>query len=87
MILNGKAFTDFGDQCKYDYNEFLKLDEPIQYALIIEWFDSVNFYVEVIRNEGYFEYFVHEEWDYGFETRQEATKQAIIKANDIYNTL
>lgn len=64
---------------------FNSLSELFQNALIIEFFDSVGIYIEIIRNEGYFDYVVMEEWDYGFETRQEATIQAIKKANNIYN--
>lgn len=98
-MLTGQCKNDFGDQCKYDYKGFCQLDEIFKQALIAEWFDSVGiyisvevafdtmckyvrgFYVNVITDT------IHELWFDGdvFETRQEATKAAIEKANDLYN--
>ena len=67
---------------------FDKLPLNLQYALIIEWFDSVGIYV----NSDYFELnkgFYSEVLDSNFEiikpTRQEALTEAIKKANEIYN--
>ncbi|MFV0232788.1 hypothetical protein OBK30_06950 [Empedobacter falsenii] len=85
MILNGKCKEKFLEWFSEPETYFYRLNNTCQNALIIEFFDSVGVYIEIIRNEGYFEYIVMEEWDYGFESRQEATIQAIKKANDIYN--
>lgn len=115
MILTGKAKEEF---LKWNYEDdfgyidieprsltvhFDDLYDNLQYALIIEWFDSVGifihiepylgggkecFYCKVIyRNELFLDQM--EEINNGeyLENRQEATKQAIIKANEIYNKL
>ena len=67
---------------------FDKLPLNLQYASIIEWFDSVGIYV----NSDYFELnkgFYSEVLDSNFAivkpTRQEALTEAIKKANEIYN--
>lgn len=89
MILTNKAKEDFKEWVFENYYfQDLNVLYPLHLVdtLIIEWFDSVGIYIEIIRNEGYFDYVVMEEWDYGFETRQEAIIQAIKKANDLYNS-
>ena len=67
---------------------FDKLPLNLQYASIIEWFDSVGIYI----TSDYFELnngFYSEILDSNFEiikpTRQEALTEAIKKANEIYN--
>ena len=67
---------------------FDKLPLNLQYALIIEWFDSVGIYI----NSDYFElnkWFYSEVLDSNFAivkpTRQEALTEAIKKANEYYN--
>lgn len=91
MKLTGKAKEDFTKWKISSDNIFVatynKTINILENALIIEWFDSVGIYVEIIRNDDYFDYIVMEEWDYGFETRQEATSKAIEKANMIYNNV
>ncbi len=92
MILTGKAKDNFLDS-NGKKEAWINIMLPIyQYALIIEWFDSVGIYINV-----FYKYIWRVEirdsqssllstLDYAvFDTRQEATKQAIIKANDIYN--
>ena len=102
MILTGETKLDFerwlhsndvlikdgiyDDTYLTDVFEDLPLN--LQYALIIEWFDSVGIYV----NSDYFELnkvFYSEVLDSNFEiikpTRQEALTEAIKKANEIYN--
>lgn len=75
------------------YDIYEKLPLSLKQQLIIEWFDSVGIYINI-------EYY-HKRWylylipktgigNYlidmnEFYSRQEATKQAIIKANEIYN--
>lgn len=89
MILTDKTLKDFtfwlyNKHAMKIFNiEFMK---PLLFnALIIDFFDSVGIYIEIIRNDDYFDYVVMEEWDYGFEIRQEAIEKAIEKANKIYN--
>lgn len=74
---------------------FYYSEELIQNALIIEWFDSVGIIINiggVLQNGIYnFSFDIQENNTlngvdkYGFDSRQEATKHAIIKANKIYN--
>ena len=68
---------------------FDKLPLNLQYASIIEWFDSVG----IIITSDYFELnkvFYSEILDSNFavvkSTRQEALTEAIKKANEIYNS-
>ena len=96
MILTGKAKEDFS----YNYNmsNFNGYSETLQNALIIEWFDSVGIYISI----NYVDFYDELRNDKGFEacvtnkglsvmfrsvsSRQEATLQAIKKANEIYNS-
>lgn len=76
---------------------YLTTETVIQNALIIEWFDSVGIYIDVeffrknIKDEPQFVSSTTDEWNglqplrVQFNSRQLATKQAIIKANNIYN--
>ena len=85
------------DECNENiFNEskrwLRRQDERFLNALIIEFFDSVGIYIGIVRfnvGSGYFESRIH--YNNGvyftYVTRQEATKQAIIKANEIYNKL
>ncbi|WP_313386921.1 hypothetical protein [Chishuiella sp.] len=56
-------------------------------ALIIEFFDGVGVYIDIISNINTFtfESFVNDDYIGWYYTRQEATEQAIVKANEIYN--
>ena len=77
---------------------FDKLPLNLQYASIIEWFDSVgiyisinyiDFYDELRNNTGFETYVTNKGLSVKFRSvsiRQEAIKQAIKKANEIYNT-
>ena len=74
------------------------LPEKFKNALIIEWFDSVgiyisinyvDFYDELRNNTGFETYVTNKGLSVKFRSvssRQEAIKQAIKKANEIYNT-
>ena len=76
---------------------FDKLPLNFQNALIIEWFDSVgifvsinyvDFYDELRNNTGFETYVTNKGLSIKFRSvssRQEAIKQAIKKANEIYN--
>ena len=72
---------------------FDKLPLNLQYASIIEWFDSVGIYVNssglTLSKTFISDVSVNDNCEYnydGFRTRKEATEQAIKKANEIYNT-
>ena len=68
-------------------------DERFQNALIIEFFDSVGIYIFIecgtYVREPYFKYRIvtdhDQEVSFKYNSRQEATEQAIQKANEIYN--
>lgn len=107
MILQDKAKEDFlewyGADERYFETTATKTEE---YANIIEWLDSVGFYITIesylggggvvfypqieYRNENHVDVFDCPKWDDGFQwystSRQEATKAAIEKANEIYNS-
>lgn len=94
MILTGKALEDF---TQWNSNKQFDMMLPFEYptylnALIIEWLDSVGVYIEIFNEFGDFGMSIHRgsyknpiESIGHWKTRQEATEQAIIKANDIYN--
>ena len=100
MILTGKASKDFIKWLHFKHNlqPYNLFNEIIQYALIIEWFDSVgiyisinyvDFYDEFRNNTGFETYVTNKGLSVKFRSvsiRQEAIKQAIKKANEIYNT-
>jgi hypothetical protein len=105
-LLNGKAKELFNEFCaknnydkiylKKDYeftydNELLELHRILQNALIIEWLDSVDYFiVPDIYSDGLWDYEIYNNQKslangVAFESRQEATTEAIKKANDIIN--
>ena len=102
MILTGKAKKDFSKfyiDNNYDLTiNFKNLPEIYQNTLIIEWFDSVgiyisinyvDFYDELRNNTGFETYVTNKGLSVKFRSvssRQEATLQAIKKANEIYNS-
>ena len=101
MILTGKAkesFIDYLDktnQIKIEKGilnlHWQDLPEKYKNALIIEWFDSVGIYVNAELDYLHLVWFptINNNWNFEeheFETRQEATKEAIKKANEIYNS-
>lgn len=98
MILNGKAEEDFKKwfietKDLYDSyeNELRLMSDTGLNALIIEFFDSVGVYIDVRIefNDSFvlktFDSYAEDDYVGNFSNRQEATKQAIKKANDIYN--
>ena len=68
-------------------------DESFKIALIIEWFDSVKLFIEIsFFNDDYWTYNVYtdhvvleKEQANICQNREDAIKQAIVKANNIYN--
>ena len=88
MILNGKAKEDFKEWAYYSYVEdsgdLAMMRSTYRNALIIEWFDSVGIYVNITVTYG-FNWNIEGLGCSDFNTRKEATEQAIKKANEIYN--
>lgn len=95
MILTGKAKKHFLAHYGTGENYFLTtINEIEQHANIIEWLDSVGIFIDIDINisgdaamfshfMAYGEYFGSTEQYW--KTRSEATKDAIKKANEIYN--
>lgn len=101
MILNGKCKEKFlewmRDKYSNAYDVLNSINPIISNALIIEFFDSVGIYISL----NYVSFYDEFRNDKGFEayvtnnglsvkfrslnSRQQATEQAIKKANDIYN--
>lgn len=102
MILTNKAKEDFLSWYGTGENYFnTTISEIEQNANIIEWFDEVEIYISILpyymQHEKYnigFEptifWYGLEETLYNdndvFETRQDATVEAIKRANNIYNS-
>lgn len=94
MILTYKAKADFIKWCKQDAAWMDTYYDLFLFALIIEWLDSVGFITEIdpLYYDGWmFESVVYDRSGNNhyvselFNTRQEATKAAIEKANELYN--
>lgn len=98
MILTGKCKNHFFN---FRYKNVKWNDEDVQMfyedslieqqAWIVQFFDSVGIYIlpqlwEITMNWNY-RISDHYMSDFEYDSRQEATKQAIIKANQIYNSL
>ena len=101
MILTGKALDHYKiwfDKYYNDYWTYYQSKPTILNALIIEWFDSVgiyisinyiDFYDELRNNTGFETYVTNKGLSVKFRSvssRQEAIKQAIEQANEIYNS-
>ena len=68
---------------------FEKLPLNLQYASIIEWFDSVGIYITtdyLELNRGFYSEILNENFEIVKPTRQLALTEAIKKANEIYNS-
>ena len=65
--------------------EWNDLNEVCRNALIIEFFDSVGIYCNTPHLDNFFSSFTNNDWNGDFSTRTEATNEAIIKANDLFN--
>ena len=93
MILTDKAKEDFKEWVFENYYfQDLNVLYPLHLidTLIIEFFDSVGVYIGVYSATNYsqylmFEISINDYWIGEEENRQQATEQAIKKANDIYN--
>ena len=81
-------------ECEMNINDLYFKTSTELNALIIEWLDSVGIYVSTqvmqtpVSHKVYFECLIRSDRtkvsDF-YTTRQEATEQAIITANEIYN--
>ncbi|QES93138.1 hypothetical protein F0358_10675 [Empedobacter brevis] len=86
MELTGKAKEDFEfwlfnrNHPEEYYNREL-ISKTCLNALIIEWFDSVDY----LENTSLWEYCFEHEYSNKLGTYKFIIEQAIIKANDIYN--
>ena len=104
MILIGKAKEDFETWLysndvlikdgiyddTYLIEVFDELPLNLQYASIIEWFDSVGIYITsdyFELNKGFYSEILNENFEIIKPTHQEALTEAIKKANEIYNGL
>lgn len=99
MILTDKAKDDFLTwmYSEYDFSEkqFNEIyPTNLKESLIIEWFDSVGIYICIDSHYKNFGYKIQDKgnvvlYDHMFaiQSRQEATKQAILTANKLYNEL
>ena len=95
MILTDKAKEDFKEWVFENYYfQDLNVLYPLHLidTLIIEFFDSVGIYIEIHYSRILGDKFlciVNTEANYKLtsyqDSRQQATEQAIIKANEIYN--
>lgn len=97
MKLSGKCRRDFINWMCENYpevywHEYETMPETSLNALIIELFDLVGIYIEIMKEPNDWALNIHR-GNYkrvahsvsGFNSRTEATKSAILKANDIYN--
>ena len=104
MILTGETKLDFERWLHsndvlikdgiYDHtyltDVFDKLPLNLQYASIIEWFDSVGIYITsdyLELNRVFYSEILNENFEIVKPNRQEALTEAIKKANEIYNGL
>ena len=101
MMLTGKSKITFLKWLKIRVNSTLHeidniefwfnlQDESFKITLIINWFDSVGIYVNAELDYLHIVWFptINNNWNFEeheFETRQAAIKEAIKKANEIYN--
>lgn len=89
MILTGKCLEAFKNWCNTEsisYIDILGLEAYLN-ALIIEFFYSVEIYASTyICHDNTFDFSINNVTYNSFtNSRQEATTQAIKKANEIYN--
>tara|TARA_B100001146_G_C16002290_1_gene357237 strand:+ start:44 stop:337 length:294 start_codon:yes stop_codon:yes gene_type:complete len=96
MELTGKCKEDFEEWMEYThlnrntnfFNSGLTPDS-FRWGVLVDFFDSVDIYIVVglfDHNNWQFEILQDTTWKIDFETRTEARKEAIKKANDIYNS-
>ena len=73
-----------------DVDHFYKFPFTMQWGVYLEFFDTFEMYLHTERafigltTKGY-KSVIREVWNRGYETRSEAQKEAIKKANELYN--
>jgi len=81
--LTGKASFDF----LIKHGHIGHLQDSVQNALIVDWFDSVGIYITVDYSVTVSKSFWCNSFnDAIFKSRTEATNAAILKANELYNS-
>ena len=94
MILTDKARADFLVWLFKDFDIVYKdvFEEVVNnrktnhtYSDLIDFFDSVGIYIGFYYTYDRLQTYINDSNIGKYKTRQEATKQAIIKANEIYN--
>lgn len=93
--LTGRAAEDFADQLDIiTTQQFSRLPETCQNALIIEWFDSVGIYICIepyttLKNKFVFTYYILHHKNISeqntYANRNSVTHSAIEVANKLYN--
>jgi len=88
-MLTGAAKEDFEFYFKnaFKYIEFDDLPVVCKASIIVNWFDSVGIYVNVLKYGYKWKVVVYTQFRTAYKTRIEATTKAIEKANEIYNQL
>jgi hypothetical protein len=86
--LTGKASFDF----LIKNGGIGHLQDSVQNALIVDWFDSVGIYIEVTKwNDTIWQWNIDDGDEYpdgkDYSSRTEATNAAIKKANELYNSV
>ena len=80
----------------YGYSTFLELPDSMKWGVLVDFYDSVGIYINIIYECSeedcyyYFDGVFMDKYDIGenmYKTRTEARKQALIKAEQIYNEL
>lgn len=88
MILTGKAKEDFLKWVALNRNILADYHENHVISDMVDWLDSVGIYINIRCFEDRCISFITSDSSQFFEiNREEAYKQAIIKANEIYNNL
>lgn len=86
-------FTNYTERLAlYKINNFEQLPPSMKYGVLVDFFDSVGISISMndFKNEFEWDILIYksEKWwdcDKSVETRHEARKQSILKANEIYN--
>jgi hypothetical protein len=88
-LMNGNdGVSNFGRTIELTRLYFLSLKETCQQALIIDWFDSVGIYINIISyTKNKYRIVIRTNYDEVYTTRSEATTKAIAKAVEIFNQL
>jgi hypothetical protein len=91
-FLTGKAKEDFKKWYQnrlsvMTYSEILNINDQTVYAsLIVEWFDTAGYFIEITKDNEYIDTHVNGQWISGnYKNRTEAVKFTIGIVNEMYN--